>query len=115
VLGFLGGAAIARAQEDSGSMKVSDLRVEWQLQSTRGNYRNYCGRVYNERPVPARTVVLLFEGLDGSGRTVTRRSAEVIGGVQASSSSIFCLLVPAEGASAYRVSVPTIDWGGFGQ
>ena len=106
-------AAVVRA-EDSGSTKSGDLRVEWQLQSTRGKYRNYCGRVYNDRPVPARTVILLFEGLDGSGQTVSRRSCEVIGGVQASSSSIFCLLVPAEGTT-YRVSVPTVDWGGFGQ
>ena len=113
VAGFLGSAAVARAQ-DSGSTKAFDLRVEWQLESSRGKYRNYCGRVYNERPVPARTVILLFEGLDGSGQAVSRRSAEVIGGVQASSSSIFCLLVPAEGATTYRVSVPTVDWGGFG-
>jgi len=56
-------------------------------------------------------VVILFEGLDDGGQPVSRRFGEVIGDVQASSYSIFCLMVPAKGTT-YRVSVPTVEWGG---
>jgi hypothetical protein len=113
LIALLAGAEAAIAQ-DSGTTKLPYLRVEWQLESTRGAYRNFCGRVYNDRQVPARTVIILFEGFDGAGQQVSRRFGEVIGGVQASSYSIFCLLVPA-GGTTYRVTVPTVDWGGAGQ
>ena len=113
LIALLAGTEAAIAQ-DSGTTKLPYLRVEWQLESTRGAYRNFCGRVYNDRQVPARTVIILFEGFDGAGQQVSRRFGEVIGGVQASSYSIFCLLVPA-GGTTYRVTVPTVDWGGAGQ
>jgi hypothetical protein len=113
LIGLPAGAQVVLAQ-DSGTAKLPYLRVEWQLESTRGSYRNFCGRVYNDRQVPARTVIILFEGFDGAGQPVSRRFGEVIGGVQAFSYSIFCLLVPA-GGTTYRVTVPTVDWGGAGQ
>jgi hypothetical protein len=106
------GAGAAIAQE-MGTAKIPYLRVEWELEGTRGAYRNFCGRVYNEREVPARHVVILFEGFDGDGQPVSRRFGEVIGEVPSSGYSIFCLLVPAKG-STYRVTVPTVDWGGGG-
>jgi hypothetical protein len=109
---FAGAAAVA---QDSGTTKVPPyLRVEWQLESTRGAFRNFCGRVYNDREVPARHVVILFEGFDGDGQPVSRRFGEVIGDVQASSYSIFCLMVPAKGTT-YRVTVPVVEWGGAAQ
>jgi len=106
---------IGASAQESGTTKVPPyLRVEWQLESTRGAFRNFCGRVYNDREVPARGVVILFEGLDGDGQLVSRRFGEVIGDVQASSYSIFCLMVPAKGTT-YRVTVSRVDWGGSGQ
>jgi hypothetical protein len=104
------GAGTGAIGQESGSTKTQSLRVEWELQSARGAYRNFCGRVYNEREVPARHVVILFEGFDGAGLQVSRRFGEVIGDVPASSYSIFCLLVPDKGTT-YRVTVPGVDWG----
>jgi hypothetical protein len=43
---------------------------------------------------------------------VSKRFGEVVGDVPASSYSIFCLMVPDKGTT-YRVSVPTVEWGGF--
>jgi hypothetical protein len=107
--------SVGASAQESGSTKVPPyLRVEWQLESTRGAFRNFCGRVYNDREVPARGVVILFEGFDSDGQPVSRRFGEVIGDVQASSYSIFCLMVPAKGTT-YRVTVPRVDWGGTGQ
>ncbi len=112
-IGLLGGAGAAAAQE-AGSVKAAYLRVDWELESARGAWRNFCGRVYNDREVPARHVVILFEGFDGGGQQVSRRFGEVIGDVPASGYSIFCLLVPAKGTT-YRVTVPAVDWGSAGQ
>ena len=108
--GLLVGAEIVAAASEAGSAKAPYLRVEWELESGRGGYRNFCGRVYNDREVPARRVVILFEGFDGGDQPVARRFGEVIGDVPASGYSIFCLLVPAKGTT-YRVTVPAVDWG----
>jgi hypothetical protein len=110
VMGLALGVAGTAVAQDSGSIKAPYLRVEWQLESTRGAFRNVCGRVFNEREVAARNVVILFEGLDNGGQPVSRRFGEVIGGVPAGSYSIFCLMVPAKGET-YRVTVPAVDWG----
>ena len=100
--------------QETGSTSAPYLRVEWELQAPRGAYRNMCGRVYNTRHVTARRVGLLAEGLDGSGQVVSSRFKEVLGDVPASSYSYFC--VPLQtGASTYRVSVRTVDWGFEGQ
>ncbi len=112
-IGLLVGAQAAIGQE-AGSAKAPYLRVEWELDRAKGAWRNFCGRVYNDREVPARHVVILFEGFDGGGQQVSRRFGEVIGDVPASGYSIFCLLVPAKGTT-YRVTVPAVDWGSAGQ
>ena len=101
--------------QTSGTVQVPDLRVEWEQVSMRGQWRNICGRVYNERSVPATHVFIMFDGLDEAGKTVSSRFAEVIGDVPMRGSAIYCLLVPAKGVS-YRVTVPRVDWGmGAGQ
>lgn len=109
----LGLPAASRSQE-SGSASAPYLRVEWELQAPRGGYRNMCGRVYNTRHVTARRVGLLAEGLDGAGQVVSSRFKEVLGDVPSSGYSYFC--VPLQtGATTYRVSVRTVDWGFEGQ
>jgi hypothetical protein len=105
----LGAEAIAAGQE-MGTAQAANLRVQWELEAGRGAWRNFCGRVYNDREVPARHVVILFEGFDGAGQQVSRRFGEVIGDVPASGYSIFCLMVPAKGTT-YRVTVPAVEWG----
>jgi hypothetical protein len=105
----LGAGAIAVGQE-MGNEQIGRLRVQWELEAARGAWRNFCGRVYNDREVPARHVVILFEGFDGAGQQVSRRFGEVIGDVPASGYAIFCLMVPAKG-TAYRVTVPAVEWG----
>lgn len=109
----LGLPDVSRPQE-TGSTSAPYIRVEWELQTPRGAYRNMCGRVYNTRHVTARRVGLLAEGLDGSGQVVSSRFKEVLGDVPASGYSYFC--VPLQtGAATYRVSVRTVDWGFEGQ
>ena len=103
------GGTSSLAQE-SGTVKAPYLRVEWQLESARGKWQNVCGRVYNEREVPARHVTIMFEGFDAQGRQVSQRFGEVIGDVPAGAYSIFCLMIQAGGAS-YRVTVPAVEWG----
>src|SRR5712691_6150446 len=109
-IGPLVGGGIAAVAQETGSAQAPYLRVEWELEKGRGGYRNFCGRVYNDRGVPARRVVILFEGFDGGEQPVARRFGEVIGDVPASGYSIFCLLVPAKGTT-YRVTVPAVEWG----
>lgn len=109
--GVLAGVAAA---QDSGTARAPYLRLEWQFDSARGEYRNACGRVFNDRDVPARHVMIVFEGFDGEGKQVSRRFGEVVGDVPGRAYAIFCLMVKA-GAATYRVSVPAVDWGPAGQ
>jgi hypothetical protein len=106
LFGDLGGAVA----QDRGTANAPYLRVEWELESTRGNYRNACGRVYNDREVPARRVMIMFEGFDSSGQQVSRRFGEVVGDVPSGGYSIFCLMVRG-GAATYKVTVPAVEWG----
>jgi hypothetical protein len=108
--GLLLGAGAIVAGQEMGTEQIGRLRVQWELESTRGAWRNFCGRVYNDREVPARHVVILFEGFDGAGQQVSRRFGEVIGDVPSSGYAIFCLMVPAKGTT-YRVTVPSVEWG----
>ena len=111
--GAPGGAQSPGAAQSSGTVntvKMNDLRVEWEVVSTRGDWRNVCGRVYNERIVPARHVFVQFEGLDGSGQVVSKRFVEVIGDVPVHGYAIYCMQVSTKGES-YRVTVPTVEWG----
>lgn len=113
-LGLLVEAASGAVAQESGTAQAPYLRVEWQFDSARGDYRNVCGRVFNDRDTPARHVMIVFEGFDGSGKQVSRRFGEVVGGVPPRTYSIFCLMVKSGGAS-YRVTVPAVDWGPAGQ
>ncbi len=113
-IALLVGAATHAAAQESGTVRAPYLRVEWQLDSARGQWRNACGRVFNDREMPARHVMIMFEGFDSEGHQVSRRFGEVVGDVPAGGYSIFCLMVKAGGAT-YKVSVPAVEWGPAGQ
>ena len=104
------GLAQQPTQPLSGTVMSSDLRVEWEQVSMRGEWRNICGRVYNDNNVTATHVFIRFENVDEAGKVVANRDAEVIGDVPTRGSAIYCTLVQAKGVS-YRVSIPRVDWG----
>ena len=101
------GAAVA---QDSGTAEAPYLRLQWQFDSARGDFRNACGKVYNDRDVPARRVGIVFEGFDADGKKVSSRSGEVVGEIPSRAYSIFCLMVKG-GAASYRVRMAAVDWG----
>jgi hypothetical protein len=104
----------AAVAQDSGTAQAPYLRLEWQFDSARGQYRNACGRVFNDRDTPARHVMIVFDGFDAEGKKVSTRFGEVVGDVPGRAYSIFCLMVKS-GATNYRVSIPSVDWGPAGQ
>jgi hypothetical protein len=96
-----------------GTAEAPFLRVEWQFESARGAYQNACGRVFNERDVAARRVMIMFEGFDSEGKKVSSRFGEVVGDVPARGYAIFCLQVKS-GGTTYQCSIPGVDWGSGG-
>lgn len=107
---LLVGAAGAAVAQDKGTVQVPYLRLEWEFDSARGAWQNACGRVFNDRDVAARHVMIMFEGFDSEGKKVSSRFGEVVGDVPPRGYAVFCLQVKSGGA-AYRVSVPGVDWG----
>src|SRR5262245_39652971 len=65
------------APQTKGTTTSGNLRLEWEFDSTRGVWQNACGKVYNDRDVPARHVLITFDGYDGEGQKVSSRSGEV--------------------------------------
>ena len=114
-IGLLAIAEHAAVAQDSGTAQAPPyLRLDWQFDSARGAYRNACGRVYNDRDTPARNVMIQFDGFDAEGKKVSSRFGQVVGDVPSRAYSIFCLQVKG-GATSYRVTIPTVDWGPAGQ
>src|SRR5262245_4971682 len=113
-IGLLAVPEHAAVAQDSGTAQAPYLRLDWQFDSARGAYRNACGRVYNDREMPARNVMIMFEGFDAEGKKVSSRFGQVVGDVPSRAYSIFCLQVKA-GAASYRVTIPAVDWGPAGQ
>jgi hypothetical protein len=112
---LLVGAASAAVAQNKGTAQAPYLRLEWQFESARGAWQNACGRVFNDRDVAARHVMIMFDGFDAEGKKVSSRFGEVVGDVPARGYAIFCLQVKSGGAS-YQVSIPGVDWGyGGGQ
>ncbi len=112
--------SIAAAQDKApaqtkGTAEAPYLRVEWQFESARGAYQNACGRIFNDRDVAARHVMIMFEGFDTEGKKVSSRFGEVVGDVPPRGYAIFCLQVKS-GGTTYQCSIPGVDWGyGGGQ
>ena len=111
---LLVGAGSAVLAQTKGTVQVTNLRVEWEFDSVRGSWQNACGRVFNDREVAARHVMIVFDGYDAEGKKVSSRFGEVVGDVPPRGYAIFCLQVKT-GAASYRVSVPGVDWGSAGQ
>jgi hypothetical protein len=107
-----GDLAVAVAQ-GKGTAQAPYLRMEWEFDSARGSWQNACGRVFNDRDVAARHVMIMFEGFDETGKKVSSRFAEVVGDIPPRGSSIFCLQVKTGGAK-YQASIPGVDWGSGG-
>ncbi|HXJ82349.1 MAG TPA: hypothetical protein VMS64_27155 [Candidatus Methylomirabilis sp.] len=96
--------------QTKGTTTSGNLRLEWEFDSTRGSWQNACGKVYNDRDVAARHVLITFDGYDGAGQKVSSRTGEVVGDVPPRGYAIFCLQVKT-GATRYQASVPGVDWG----
>ncbi len=111
---MLAGAMTAAFAQGKGTAQAPYLRLEWEFDSARGAWQNACGRVYNDREVAARHVMIMFEGFDGEGKKVSSRFGEVVGDVPPRGYAIFCLQVKSGGAT-YQVSIPGVDWGYSGQ
>jgi hypothetical protein len=110
---LLAGAASAAGAQNKGTAQIPYLRLEWEFESARGAWQNACGRVFNDRDVAARHVMIMFEGFDSQGKKVSRRFGEVVGDVPPRGYAIFCLQVKSGGAT-YQASIPGVDWGGVG-
>lgn len=104
-----GGMSVAVAQ-GKGTAQAPYLRMEWEFDSARGAWQNACGRIFNDRDVAARHVMIMFEGFDETGKKVSSRFSEVVGDIPPRGSSIFCLQVKTGGAR-YQASIPGVDWG----
>ena len=109
-IALLAGGMTAAVAQGKGTAQAPYLRMEWEFDSARGSWQNACGRVFNERDVAARHVMIMFEGFDETGKKVSSRFAEVVGDIPPRGSSIFCLQVKTGGAT-YRASIPGVDWG----
>ena len=106
-LALLAGAApmngLARAAEVYAPETLDRyFKLEW---SRAG--RNVNGYVYNAGNRRAAHMILLVEGLDGSGNTVNKTTTWVRD-VPPNNRAFFEVAVPT--AAAYRVSVQSFDW-----
>ena len=110
---LLVGAASAAVAQNKGTAQAPYLRMEWEFESARGAWQNACGRVFNDRDVAARHVMIVFEGFDAEGKKVSSRFGEVVGDVPARGYAIFCLQVKTGGATS-QASIPGVDWGSGG-
>jgi hypothetical protein len=107
------GAVAQGAAQTKGTAQAPYLRLEWEFDSARGSWQNACGRVFNDRNVAARHVMIVFDGYDSAGKKVSSRFGEVVGDVPPGGYAVFCLQVKSGGAT-YRVSLPGVDWGSGG-
>lgn len=106
---ILGVSAVASAQALSAAPE-GNLRLSWTDDPMRGGWRAICGSVYNTRHVSARNVRIQVQGLGEADQVISTRERYLTADVPAASRSVFCLPMPA-GATAYRVTVLTADWG----
>src|SRR5260370_10788555 len=77
----MGFACTAWAQGPGPVSSTSQLRIDSAVVQGKSGRPQVQGYVYNLYGRPAVTVQLLVEGLDGSGRTVSTKVFNVIGGV----------------------------------
>ena len=101
------GVDVARAQTNFGAPPEHWLKIDWQVAGQPGRAVVW-GHVYNDFGLAARDVSLLVEGLDASGRIVTRAIAHVPFVVTPGTHGYFETVVAP--AADYRVSVHSYTW-----
>jgi len=106
VLALLGAAGPAGAPAAAQLFAPETLDRNFRLEWSRAG-RNLRGFVYNTGNRRAARMILLVEGLDGSGQPVTRTTTWVRD-VPPNNRAFFQVAVPT--AAAYRVTVQSFDW-----
>lgn len=101
------GAGAAGAQTNFGAPPEHWLKIDWKVAGQPGRAVVW-GHVYNDFGLAARDVSLLVEGLDASGRVVTRAVARVPFVVTPGTHGYFETVVAP--AADYRVSVHSYTW-----
>jgi hypothetical protein len=88
-----------------------DLKLSWKAERVGPSRILILGDIRNLSSLPASQVVLRAEGLDESGRVVSRARGYVSGSIPAGGSSPFEIrLVPAGRERQYRVSVDAFEF-----
>ncbi|HKB26043.1 MAG TPA: hypothetical protein VKG64_13445 [Methylomirabilota bacterium] len=105
----MGFACTAWAQGPGPVSSTSQLRIDSAVVQGKSGRPQVQGYVYNLYGRPAVTVQLLVEGLDGSGRTVSTKVFNVIGGVPGGGRGWFETAAPTPGET-FKVSVMSWAW-----
>lgn len=95
--------ALAASHVGCASREPPLFQLDWQVVSERGGPA-VKGHVVNRASLPARDLRLLVEGLDDSGRVVTKTLGVLAQMVESGGSTPFDVPVPGT-AATYRVSV----------
>ena len=104
---LLGAAGSSNAPAGAAELYAPEtLDRYFQLEWSRAG-KNVNGYVYNTGNRRAAHMILLVEGLDGAGKTVTKTTTWVRD-VPPNNRAFFEVVVPT--AAAYRVSVQSFDW-----
>lgn len=98
----------AAAQTDFGAPPERYLKLDWQVDEHRGR-PIIRGHVFNDHGLGARDIRILVEGLDPSGRVVTRSLGHVPFLVTPGTRAPFEVAV-SQPAASYRVSVTSFGW-----
>lgn len=109
-MGLILGAGANASAQDRSAGSVGSLRVSWTDDAMGVGWRTICGSVYNDRRVPARNVRIEVQGLGEAGQLLSTRERYLTADVPAASRAVFCLPMAA-GATEYRVTVLSADWG----
>jgi hypothetical protein len=88
-----------------------DLRVRWVVESVGTSQVLVQGDIQNRSGFPARRVVLRAEGLDGSGKVVSRARGYVSGDIPARGSASFTVRLSLTGLEqTYLVTIDSFEF-----
>ena len=108
--GLVLGLGSVSAAQTGNAVFEGGLRPSWSDSAMAEGWRAVCGDVRNVRDVPARSIAIRVQGLDGAGQVVSTRDRDLMAGVPPGSRAVFCVPMPA-GATSYHVTVLGADWG----
>ena len=107
----LAAPSAALAQDLGTTPAVAYLRPEWAVERPRAGRAHVAGYLYNRSIRDATNVWLRVEQLTVDGAVSKAYRGRVVGDVLSRGRMAFEVPVPeAEGASAYRVIVESVDW-----